>query len=123
MTTVEFSNGIKLPYLVCFEAQGMFGGIERKTLQFEVLRETIAPGELDALLCNETNLETIILKNDGAEDNHPVEHTYTDYVCYSQLTVNRSGNGPEEELISFTLGQRIQMEKENMSLKTGLIQK
>lgn len=120
MTTIEFKNGIQFPYLVCFEAQGIFGGIERKTLQFEISRCTISLGDLDDLLSNPDNLEAITLKNDGSSGGPPVEYSYDNYVCFMQLAVNRSGNNPGDEIVSFTLGQRVQLEIENMNFKTEI---
>lgn len=120
MTTIEFKNGIQLPYLVCFEGQGVFEGIERKTLQFEISRDTIGLGDLDDLLSNSDNLEAILLKNDGSSGGPPVEYSYDNYVCFMQLVVNRSGSNPGDEIVSFTLGQRVQLEIENMKFKAEI---
>lgn len=122
MTTVEFGNGTKLPYLACYEAQGIFDGIERKTLKFEVLRDEVELGTLDALLNNSANLEKVILKNEGSADEAPVEYEYDNYICYMELAVIRSGSEAKEELISFTLGQQAQVEIENMKFKAEIAQ-
>ena len=116
MAIVKFANGTEIEYLsVKTEGTEFYNNAQREVLHFELARDAANLEELDVLLSNEENLETIKLVEDGE-----VVNTLSDYLIKMKLAVEpvlveaETAEAPAryEDRIIFKLGMLTYMEKQ-----------
>lgn len=111
---IKFLNEINFEYLNALETEEYFNGASRRTLTFECEVEAIGIDELNKLLSNEANTQSIELSNED------ITNIYDGYVLKlkcgieNQLIYAETPEAPAvyEDRLVFKLGKRTYIEEQ-----------
>ena len=117
---INFANGTSFEYLEAFVNEEYYNGSNRRTLTFECMPNVISIDELNAVISNEANTQSIVLSNEeenitGIEDGYVLK-----LKCgiESRLVKAETPETPAvyEDRLIFKLGKRTYIEEQLKNL-------
>ncbi len=113
---IKFTNGTEFEYIDALETEEFYNGASRRTITFECAKNAISIDELNAVLSNETNTESIQLINETEN----ITNIYDGYILKlkcgieKQLTKAETSENPAiyEDRLIFKLGKPTYIENQ-----------